>query len=455
MYTEDYTNNAESYDEYNNQYVSEDEFEQESSFWERNKNIIFKVIIIILCLIILIWLIGKLAGNKPNKVTPTPTPIADNTSNMNENLTKLRKAAEKYFFIDNKPKNGIDVITVDTLIDKGYLTEFVDINKNTCNLNSSYASLEKTSSNYVLTVNAICSKENRTKLFYYTLTNVSCTNCDGDSLLDGTINYNDDEPTPTPTPEPEPPTDDDDDDTDYSAYSCDRWTDWSTTRVDLPKLEERTRTLVKGVKTIPGSSYSSYGSWSDWTKEKITATSSRQVQTKEEDVETWVAKTSTTKVTNSETIRNVKEIVEKREEYTCKEGTLSGTTCTIKTEGTKLVKGLSATGWFGNSSVISCPNKYTDQNGKILYDCYVKTEVTTTKPATLTTKLVVTGYSYEEKTTTKETYYRSRSVSTHYTDGSTEYTDLMLESELPEGYVKLDGSEQVQYSYRLKTCVNK
>ena len=55
MYTEnDYENND--FDEYND----EQQEVYEESFWDRNKGLIFKIIIIILCVLILIWLVFSL-----------------------------------------------------------------------------------------------------------------------------------------------------------------------------------------------------------------------------------------------------------------------------------------------------------------------------------------------------------------------------------------------------------
>ena len=99
MYTEnDYENND--FDEYN---VDDEEREYEESAWERNKSLIIKIIIIVICVLLLIWLVSKLGKKKEVE------------SNYDSNVTAVRLASEQYFFINNKPTNNKQSITVSEL----------------------------------------------------------------------------------------------------------------------------------------------------------------------------------------------------------------------------------------------------------------------------------------------------------------------------------------------------
>jgi len=80
--------------------------------------------------------------------------------------------------------------------------------------------------------------------------------------------------------------------------------------------------------------------------------------------------------------------------------------------------------------------------GLLKYEC--EYEVKETKCETKYTN--VTKYKYRDlvETETKVTYYKFRTVS----KGEPLYTGYILESEMPEGYTKLPGSETTQYRYR-------
>ena len=57
-------------------------------------------------------------------------------------------------------------------------------------------------------------------------------------------------------------------------------------------------------------------------------------------------------------------------------------------------------------------------------------------------------YTYQELVTTDVTYYRYRTINSDVE--ADVYTDVKYEeSDLPEGFVKVPGSEETYYSYKL------
>ena len=62
-------------------------------------------------------------------------------------------------------------------------------------------------------------------------------------------------------------------------------------------------------------------------------------------------------------------------------------------------------------------------------------------------------YEYQELEEQDVTYYRTRSVKTIEGNIDPVYTkDKYEEKNLPEGYTKVKGSEEVYYSYKLRVC---
>ena len=120
--------------------------------WKENKGLIIKIIIIILCVIILIWLISALKNSNNEKE------IVYDPSVHNANVTKIRLAAEKYFFTDNLPKeNETKNVTLNTLINRNLVGEIVDSNEKVCNDNKSNITLKRDLTKYILKIKLSCS----------------------------------------------------------------------------------------------------------------------------------------------------------------------------------------------------------------------------------------------------------------------------------------------------------
>ena len=425
MYTEnDYENND--FDEYN---VDEENNYEESS-WERNKSLIIKIIIIVLCVLILIWLISKLGKKK------------EVPSNYESNVTAVRLASEKYFFINNKPTNNRQTITVSELENRDLVKAVTDANGKACNTNNSTVTLDNNSINYIMTVKLDCGNDNETRNFYYNIDNYACENCNGNTYMDGTngpVN-----PTPVDPENPDEPTDPTDD------YTC-SWSDWTTTRNYDNSLVERTRVVVKAQKENKKEEIV-YGEWSEYSETPITATDTLEVETKVNTVDNWVAMTSSSSVTASDTIRNVERHSTSGSKYTyCPDGYEKYDGRCRKGNGA--TRTISATDYVRLSGEERKNCKVNRQTpNKVVYVCgggYSYTDLKTGYSGGST------YYTYEQLNRTEVTVYRSRTKEVQVTILEPTITDYILKTEVPSGYTIVPGSERTEYSYKLSSCGTK
>ena len=429
MYTEEYSDINNSYEDSYNDYDYQEQ-EQKPSFWNDNKGLIIKIIIIVLCVIILFWLILKLKGNNNNNENSNAQ-VNNATSVYNNNVEAFRAVAEKYFFIDgNMPKNSeTKVVTLNDLITDGRINNLVDSENNACNINSSYASLVK-EDDYVLTINLVCSSLNDPKVYYYDYDNNNvCMNCTGFTYMDGSQI---DEPSDN---EQEP------------SYSCKEWSDWTTEKINDNSLEVRERTLVKGEKKGSAIQKVVYGNWSEYTTTEIKPSDNLEVEMTTKKEQVWVEKTSNSAVTESSTIKNINATTSGGGSYSyCPNGyTKDGKKCY------KIVTGTLTYTQYNSYEVINKPcagPSYNSDGERVYKGCQYK-KYTSLKTGTHPT---TTTYTYQELVTKDVTYYRSRTktIETAYEDSV--FTDYMEEKNLPSGYVKVAGSEKKEYSYKLKVC---
>ena len=421
MYTEnDYENND--FDEYND----EQQEVYEESFWDRNKGLIFKIIIIILCVLILIWLVSKLGKN--NKVE----------SNYDSNVTAVRLAAEQYFFINNKPSNQKESISVSELESRNLVKDVKDANGNACNSNNSVVTLENNTINYIMSVKLDCGKDNETRNYYYRLDNYACDNCNGNTYMDGTngpSNNEEDEPVDPNLP---------------NNYTCD-WSDWTTVRDYTTGLDERTRVVVKAQKQNTKEEIV-YGEWSEYSTEVIEGSDDLEVQSKTQVTENWVPMTSSTAVTASSTIRNVQKHTSGGSRYTyCPSGYEKYDGRCRKSNGA--TRNLTPTEYLGLSGEErkSCRQTRPTAN-KVVWVCgggYSYTDLKTGYTSGSTT------YSYEQLEKTEQTVYRSRTKDIKVTILEPTVTDYILKTDVPSGYTIVPGSERTEYSYKLSSCGTK
>lgn len=421
MYTEnDYENND--FDEYN------DEREYEESFWDRNKGLIFKILIIILCVIILIWLISKLGNKNINKVE----------SNYNDNVTAVRLASEQYFFINNKPSTSKQTILVSELENRNLVKKIVDEDGNACDTSNSVVTLENNSINYIMSIKLNCKKETDTRNYYYSLLSYACENCGGNTYMDGTNG-----PSVTPS-EPEKQDEPKEDD-----ITCE-WSKWSTTKNYDSSLTERTRVVVKAQKENTKTE-TVYGEWTEFTTTPVSATDNLEVETKVDVVDNWVSKTSSSRVTESDTIRNVTRHSSRGTKYTyCPDGYEKVDNTCRKGSPTKTISTTEYIRLSGQDRKECTPRKQNQNT--LVYICgggYTYTDLLTGYRGGSS------SYSYEQLEKVQTVLYRSRTKETKVITSAPTVTDYILKTEVPSGYTIVPGSERTEYSYRADSCGTK
>lgn len=453
MYVDEYNNETSYNDE---QYVDYDyqQDEKKNDFWNDNKGLIIKIIIIVLCVAILIWLFVKITGDNSNNSNNQNVSIA-----YTNNVDTMRLAAEKYFFIDgNLPKDNETLsMSLNDLTNKGYIGSIVDASQKVCDGNASSATLTKGADSYVLTINLVCSGMAKPQIYNYRLDNMLCLNCTGITYMDGT-HVNEE------TLENE-----------YN-FVCNEWSDWLDEKIEDDRLEVRTRILVKGYKKGEVKEKITYGEWSEYTKTPIQSSDTLEV-------ETLIKQENVSKV----------DTVNGRIQASSN-GTDSGVRATASTMASTLGKTS-----YKITQIASSSSGYKEENGKCVKYSEVKTgDLTYTQyntykvlnkpcdgPYVVDGKTVIKNCQYQiieysdtacnssgssssgsysgsssssggmfssGTVTIDVVYYRSRTKTVEKIYGDPSYTDYMEEKDLPEGYVKEEGSEKTQYSYRLKEC---
>ena len=394
----------------------EDEL-NEAVYYENRKSIIFKIVIIILCIILLIWLISALKSNHNS---------SDNGQIHNANVAKMRLASEKYLFINNKAKKSY--VDLYTLKNNNLIGDIVDANNKVCSTNKTNSKLTKENGQYKLTVALSCSTNDKEEVFYYHGDTLACLNCNGQTNMDGRnnpIDDKEDENGGNKNDSDNVP----DDSSESRDFSCINWTPWSKDRIYDSSLIERTKTLVLGVKKGNPNPTVVYGDWSDYTTTPLTPSDTLEVETKVQEHSVWSNnKESNTPISESSTIRII----------------------SVENDNSVKVGNITFTDYHsGKYNILNdkCERVSTLQNSEGKYVLtYVNCQYTENNSQP-------TKYIYQELETVYTTLYRSRTIT--IVDNPTEdiYTDKKYEeSELPEGFVKVEGSEETYYSYKLATC---
>lgn len=111
------------------------------------KDVIIKIILLILFIVLLIW------------IFPNPQLDTFYDGIFNDNIQTMKEAAKSYYTVDRLPENIGDSnkMTLQEMIDNHMIIEFVDKDNKTCNGNDSYIQVTKTGDNdYVLKVQLSC-----------------------------------------------------------------------------------------------------------------------------------------------------------------------------------------------------------------------------------------------------------------------------------------------------------
>ena len=420
----------------------DDEIIEERS-WNNNTGIIVKIIIIILCVIVLIWLIKALKTNSVKK---------DNGATHDANVLKVRLAAEEYFFLKNK-KNAYNVVNLKELRSLGLVDDVVDANGNVCS-NDTKALLEDGTASYKMTIKLDCTTKDDEEVYYYHKSNLACQNCNGKTIMTGQTNVADEDN--KKGVEEDDNNNISDDNGEQSEYSCIAWSDWQKDRVNDSTLNERSKTLVQGVKYGTSSIRVEYGEWSAYTKTPLYKDANLEVETKVEKEEAWSDNKTAYDIDTSNP--NIKVISTTSETYgggyTCPGGySLSGSTCVSNSlsYGNLSYREFNSGRYKVTNGLCGGVKNVKNSSGK--YEVvYLNCSYYTTTSASYTSSSR-TVYTYQELTSNDVTYYRSRTVKPISTKTVDSYTDKKYEEkDLPKGYVKVPGTEETYYSYMLSSC---
>ena len=227
------------------------------------KDILIQVLFVAIFIFLLMWLFPmkkdvKNALKNLNIENPNLQPLYDQI--FNNNVQTMKEAAISYYTTPRLPEKIGDEkkMTLADMLKNNLVLSFADSKGKQCDLLESYVSITKMSDEYILKVNLKCSEQED-----YILVHLGCYNyCDGGicEKKEETPTVN---PTPTPTPKPDPVVNDKYE-YEYIKVTDGKWGDWSN--------------------------------WSDWTKNVITSTDYRVVETKTENETTYKDETRTTTV---------------------------------------------------------------------------------------------------------------------------------------------------------------
>ena len=431
-------------------YTEENEFDyndylDEEEKYNSNKHVdfgfIFKIIVIIILIILIIFLVFKIKNRNTstnNNKNKTNKNVNDNVALVDNNINLIRDASVAYFFKgENLPVEISEKkdVTVNELIKEKLLISIKDKNNNICGYNASGSTIIKNTDDYKLNVTLACIDINEEKDFYYSLDG-SCLNCNGENYNPNKEENKEEKKNEIAVKEKESKEETNNEfnqnnelnsntntktDTDTINKTCGTYSEWTTILKNDSNLERETRTLVKAYKNEV-----EYGAWSEETESKIEANSNLEVKTITK-IETQTKRTCSDESTKKPTSQDNREITSRV--------STKKTTKKVCTGGQTYTRTL--TKW--DNSADSCKSSGI---GKVV--CTYKTKKTCTNK---TTTKKVTYYTYCDTETVEvpKTMYTSRTIT--YTPI---YTDYILESEIPEGYQRVIGSELIQYRYREK-----
>ena len=417
--------------------IYDDEYDEDVR-WNNRKSLIFKIVIIILCIIVLIWLIKALRNNSN---------LADNGEVHTANVEKVRLAAEDYYFLKNNKKDTISV-NLSTLQSNGLVGEIVDANNKVCSNSGTKVYLQEDVGTYKMTVKLDCSTKDKDEIFYYNYNTLACLNCSSKTNMTGqeVIAKADEEN----GVEENVNNDIRYDDEEYNYYSCIDWSDWSKDRVYDSSLTERSKTLVSGVKYGTKTTYSD---WSAYTTTPIETTEDMEVETKVVTDKVWSEQKtdSNIDITNP----NIKILSQETVNETsnkCSGYVENGVCYSNKTVVHNITFNDFNNGNY-NIKKDSCEGLKTLLNDEGLYVLtYVNCKYNEVIPETSVVTNSYTVYTYQELEPKDVTYYRYRTLIK--TEEPVEYTTVKYEEkDLPKGFVKVPGSEETYYSYKLTECV--
>ena len=222
------------------------------------RDVILQLLLIILFVFIMIWLFPTKSYLKENFVGKEElnSELALQLEGLygrlfTDNIESMRDAAQGYFTNARLPKNVGDsvTLTLDEMLEKRLVLSFRDSNNKTCDVDSSYVQVTKMNDEYQMKVQLSCSDYED-----YIIVYMGCYDyCDSDICIKEETTETTTKPSTKPTPSnPDKPS-------------------GPETPVVNKKYEYEYRLITQNT-------YSEWGPWSDWSKDKVTANTLRQVE---------------------------------------------------------------------------------------------------------------------------------------------------------------------------------
>ena len=301
--------------------------ERKESFSVRS--LILQILFVVLTVFLLLWLFptkNYVKDYANDAFTEKLQPLYNQI--YNQNITTMKEAAINYFTTDRLPsKVGESVtITLKEMQDKKLVLDLIDSNNKKCDVEKSSVKVEKLDNEYLMTVKLECSDASN-----YIEVHLGCYDyCKASGVC---------EKKETPVIKPTNPT--------------------------KPVISEKKYQYE--YEKITDGKWGDFGEWSQWSKDTITKTEYRNVETKE------VTKKTGTLVDVIDAKKDVKTT------YTCPKGyTPNGTKCSKKTTDTKNATANTTYGdWVSQGKQTFNTVQYsTDTRRVVLVASYIKTDCT-------------------------------------------------------------------------------
>ena len=379
--------------------------ERKESFSVRS--LILQILFVVLTVFLLLWLFptkNYVKDYANDAFTEKLQPLYNQI--YSQNITTMKEAAISYFTTDRLPsKVGESVtITLKEMQDKKLVLDLIDSNNKKCDVEKSSVKVEKLDNEYLMTVKLECSDASN-----YIEVHLGCYDyCKASGVC---------EKKETPVIKPTNPT--------------------------KPVISEKKYQYE--YEKITDGKWGDFGEWSQWSKDTITKTEYRNVETKE------VTKKTGTLVDVIDAKKDVKTT------YTCPKGyTPNGTKCSKKTtdtknatastkttytcpkgytpNGTKCIKETSSTinATANKKTTYSCPKGYTPNGTKCIKETSSTINATANKKTTYScpdptytldkTKTKCTKKTTDTKNATANTTYGDWVYQGKYTFNSIQYT---------------------------------
>ena len=298
--------------------------ERKESFSVRS--LILQILFVVLTVFLLLWLFptkNYVKDYANDAFTEKLQPLYNQI--YNQNITTMKEAAINYFTTDRLPsKVGESVtITLKEMQDKKLVLDLIDSNNKKCDVEKSSVKVEKLDNEYLMTVKLECSDASN-----YIEVHLGCYDyCKASGVC---------EKKETPVIKPTNPT--------------------------KPVISEKKYQYE--YEKITDGKWGDFGEWSQWSKDTITKTEYRNVETKE------VTEKTGTLVDVIDAKKDVKTT------YTCPKGyTPNGTKCSKKTTDTK-----NATA--STKTTYTCPKGYTPNGTKCIKETSSTINATANKKTT-------------------------------------------------------------------------